>query len=59
MSEGYIVDHTHGGTRVAGWVEGEPVKSVWVGLKLGGKTQIEIATWRCRRCGYLESYASE
>ena len=58
MSEGYIVDKTHGGAGVSTWVEGEPKKSFWVGLKLGGKTPIDIATWRCRRCGYLESYAS-
>lgn len=59
MSEGFVVDHTHGGAGVAKWVEGEPKKSFWVGLKLGGTTQIEIVTWRCRRCGYLESYAAD
>jgi predicted nucleic-acid-binding Zn-ribbon protein len=59
MAEGFTIDHTHGGANVATWAEGEPVKSIWVGLKLGGKTQIAIATWRCRRCGYLESYAAE
>ena len=58
MSEGYIVDHTHGGAAVASWVEGEPKKSFWIGLKLSGTTPLEIATWRCRRCGYLENYAS-
>ena len=57
MSDGYIVDKTHGGAAVATWVEGEPRKSIWVGLKLGGTTPVDITTWRCRGCGYLESYA--
>ena len=45
------------GFAVAAWREGKPKKSVWVGLKLGGSTAIEITTWRCRRCGFLENYA--
>ena len=57
MIEGFIVDQGYGQTRVASWTEGEPQKSIWVGLKLSGKEQIEIETWRCKRCGYLESYA--
>lgn len=57
MIAGYVVDHTHGGANVAQWVEGAPDKSFWVGLKLRGKPRLDIATWRCRRCGFLESYA--
>jgi hypothetical protein len=41
------------------WVEGEPKKSFWGGLKLSGTKPIEITTWRCRRCGYLENYAPD
>ena len=58
MSEGFIVDHTQSGTAVAGWVEGQPVKSVWTGLKLGGRARFDIAAWRCGRCGFIEYYAS-
>jgi ribosomal protein S27AE len=57
MVDGYIADHTHGGAAVAAWREGEPKKSIWVGLKLGKTAPIEISTWRCKRCGFLESYA--
>lgn len=39
------------------WLEGAPAKSMWVGLKLQGKTSIEIQTFRCSRCGYRESFA--
>ena len=59
MAEGFIPDHTHGAFAVSNWVEGQPNKSIWVGVKLGGKARSQIATWRCRRCGYLESYAVE
>ena len=58
MSEGYIVDKTHGGAGVSTWAEGAPRKSVWTGLKLSGVPQAQIETWRCRRCGFLEQYAS-
>lgn len=57
MIRGFIVDKTHGGTAVPAWVEGEPRKSLWTGLKLRGRTRIEIATSRCRSCFFLESYA--
>ena len=57
MTEGFIVDtNQHGSNSVTAWVEGAPDKR-WYGLKLGKKTKIEIQTWRCGRCGFLESYA--
>lgn len=59
MSEGFVVDATHGGAAVSSWMEGAPEKSVWTGLKLSGKSRSEIATWRCNRCGFLEHYAAE
>ncbi len=60
MVDGYVVDQgDYGSASVPKWREGEPRKSIWVGLKLGGTTPLEITTWRCRRCGYLESYAAD
>jgi hypothetical protein len=57
MSEGFVADTTYGGASVSSWIEGEPKRSWWMGVKLAGETPIEIKTWRCDRCGYLESYA--
>ena len=58
MSDGYVADQGASGTAaVPEWREGEPRKSIWIGLKLGGTKAIEITTWRCGRCGYLENYA--
>jgi hypothetical protein len=57
MERGYVVDQGYGSNTVPKWAAGEPQKSIWVGLKLGGKTLHEVSTYRCRRCGYLENYA--
>jgi hypothetical protein len=58
MEQGYTIDESHGGNRkVPTWVLGEPERSIWTGLKLRGKERLQVSTYRCRRCGYLESYA--
>ena len=57
MEPGFIVDEAYGKKVVAKWVAGEPQKTWWMGLRLGRSEQVEVATYRCRRCGYLESYA--
>ena len=58
MAEGFVLDKTHGGAGVAAWVEGAPMISLWTGVRLTGRPQTRIATWRCRRCGFLENYAT-
>jgi hypothetical protein len=58
MTEGFVLDKTHGGVGVSSWVEGAPETSMWTGIKLSGREQSRIATWRCGRCGFLESYAT-
>ena len=58
MAEGYVIDRTYGSVAVGSWVEGQPERSIWTGLKLTGKTKTDIATWRCGRCGFLEQYAT-
>jgi hypothetical protein len=58
MEEGFVLDNTHGARLQSEWVEGAPDPSFWTGIKLKGKEKIPIATFRCQRCGYLESYAS-
>ncbi len=56
MERGFVLDHTHGGRGVNHWSAGEPRTSFWTGTKLS-EHQIPIATFRCRKCGFLESYA--
>ena len=58
MAEGFIIDRgDYGSSSVSTWQGGEPRKSVWTGLKLAKDEQAEVSTFRCGRCGYLESYA--
>jgi predicted Zn-ribbon and HTH transcriptional regulator len=57
MVEGFVIDNTYGTRAVSTWLEGAPAKSIWVGVKLEGRKPMEIETWRCSKCGFLESYA--
>ena len=57
MTEGFLLDQGQGSRSVIKWVEGAPQKSIWVGVRLGNQQPIEVATWRCASCGFLESYA--
>jgi hypothetical protein len=60
MESGFIADfNDSGGRLVSRWVEGVPEESFWTGLKVDDRRQMEIRTYRCFGCGYLESYASE
>ena len=57
MQEGFILDQSHGRQLVSSWIAGKPEKSFWLGTNIKGKAQHYIQTFRCARCGYLESYA--
>ena len=57
METGFIVDEGYGTRTVAKWVRGAPQRSFWTGLRVKSKEASDIATYRCTRCGYLESYA--
>ena len=60
MEPGFVVDRSHGGSYTTqSWVEGDVVKSFWFGLKTGGREKHGVRTFRCEKCGYLESYANE
>jgi len=58
MRQGYTMDRAdYNMPSVASWVAGAPEKSVWTGLKTKGRDVLPVTTYRCERCGYLESYA--
>jgi hypothetical protein len=57
MEPGLVLDVAHGEVRQQQWLEGEPERSFWVGLKTKGRESHPVRTFRCDRCGYLESYA--
>ena len=43
--------------RLTNWVEGVAQKSIWTGISLKKKIMLPTVTYRCQRCGFLESYA--
>jgi hypothetical protein len=58
MSEGFMLEQTDGGYGgVSSWVEGKPEPSIWTGVKTGNRKMLQISTFRCSSCGFLESYA--
>lgn len=59
-SQGFVPDLAHFNTATKQqWTEGVPEPSFWQGLKLSNRERIPIATYRCPRCGLLQSYAPE
>ncbi len=58
MVQGFIVDFHAGGKRlVSNWVEGAPEASFWQSTKVPVEKCIPVGTYRCSKCGFLESYA--
>jgi hypothetical protein len=57
LEEGFIKDHGYGVVHTSEWVEGAPERSFWTGTKTSGRKKVQIQTFRCTACGYLESYA--
>ncbi len=57
---GFLFDRGDGNyASVSQWVAGIPVKYRWTGLHLDGCAKLDVITFRCQGCGFLESYARE
>jgi hypothetical protein len=57
MEQGFVLEVSQGGRSVISWASGQPKKSFFFGIKLFEVKQIPIGTFRCKDCGYLESFA--
>ena len=59
METGFMIERSGGpGDRQVRWVEGEPIPRAWFsGVNTEGQKPIPVTTYRCERCGYLESFA--
>jgi hypothetical protein len=57
MQEGFIVDSAANGFLVSSWHPEKPQDSFWYATKVDRKKLRAIETFRCEKCGYLESYA--
>jgi hypothetical protein len=60
MDRGFVLDQgDYGSLAQPDWLEGAAERSIWTGLKTKGKRKLAVITWRCGRCGFLESYAPD
>ena len=58
MEQGFLIDRAHLNVPSRSeWSEGRPETSWWQGLKLKGRERLKTVTFRCPRCGLLQSYA--
>jgi hypothetical protein len=59
LEAGYVLDRSqHNQATQQRWIEGPPERSFWTGMKTRGREAYSVTTYRCERCGFLESYAS-
>ena len=58
MTDGFLLDHTHGGYATTVWVEGAPKRSIWLGVNISHTRRYAVSTFRCDACGFLASYAT-
>jgi hypothetical protein len=58
MDEGFIPDIGHMNMPVEPkWSEGAPQRSFWTGITIDKDRRLPIVTYRCSKCGLLQSYA--
>ena len=58
QTEGVLLDSSPNAVRVGQWAEGVPEYWVLRILKMRGRRKMPIQSWRCTKCGLLESYAN-
>lgn len=58
MEAGFVADKAHYSVPdTQKWVEGPPEPSFWSGLRMKDREVIPVRTYRCEKCGWLDSYA--
>jgi predicted RNA-binding Zn-ribbon protein involved in translation (DUF1610 family) len=59
MEDGFLYGNdARGGTVTPSeWVEGAPKRSIWTGISTRGREHHAVVTYRCPKCGFIESYA--
>jgi hypothetical protein len=57
MDPGLLLDRTHGGSEQTMWIKGTADKGIFGLLKERGRERLPVVTFRCPKCGRLESFA--
>lgn len=59
MESGFVLDRgLYSSLDDQRWVEGDVQKSFWHGIHTKGREIFAVTTYRCERCGWLDSYAT-
>lgn len=56
MDLGFMLDHAHSGYGMPTFVMG-PLRKRWWGIQIKGQPKFDVVSFRCSRCGFLESHA--
>lgn len=59
QKEGFLLDCSQNVFRVGHWAEGAPAYWILRILKMRGRRKLPMQSWRCTKCGLLETYANE
>jgi hypothetical protein len=59
MEQGFLYNKGNDEDGFDSWIEGARQTSFWKGTSLKGRARFAITTYRCPRCGYLESRADQ
>lgn len=57
MVQGFTFESEGPKRMVTTWVEGAPERSVLQSAKAPADKRVPVGTFRCSKCGFLESYA--
>jgi hypothetical protein len=58
MEPGFLLEQRDGNMKgVTEWVAGAPEKGWFGAVKVRGRRKLTVESYRCTRCGFLESYA--
>ena len=59
MEEGLVIDQSLGSSAQQQWGSGKPERSAFEGTVPSSRRLCPVATYRCSKCGFLESYAKK
>ena len=57
MDAGLMLDRTHGGSEQPMWIMGTADKGIFGLIKERDRERLPVVTFRCPKCGRLESFA--